>query len=558
MDRKDLTVRPEMLYTSSDFEVITRRMRWLAIFTLVFCFPFDPPRTYFAYGLAAIAIVYNLTRYSPWFLRYKWYRSPISMIITDTLFVGILILLLGTVATPFSVYLVYPIVTAAYRYKLQGTLILVILQLVWTWVMISGEWYSPLHLSGLQLAGASASVLIGLGIYVERLSHFVRAERDELELLSRAWDAQRKHLLTLVDSLQDAIFVVDAHGKVLVCNAAAEGLSNVPGDIQGKLFADVLKLYPHVNTDAKQANVLKGAEPQHRRDLCVVSDHGAVTDLDVNVQPVRLEGSNTTDFVIVCRDITKERSFDEQRSEFISVISHELRTPISIMEAALSIAELNSTKLDKETRALVEQAHQHSLYLGNIVKDLSMIAEANNDNLPVTFEEINPAELLNQLANDFKASAEQKGLQLRVEVGENLPELLSTKNHILEILQNYTTNAIKYSPSGTVVLRAEASKKGGIIFSVQDNGIGISASDQNHLFKKFFRSEDFRTRETGGTGLGLYLCMQLALRLSGKVWCQSELNQGSTFYLEIPPVSQLRRDQKEVVQAEVATLMDRI
>jgi signal transduction histidine kinase len=114
---------------------------------------------------------------------------------------------------------------------------------------------------------------------------------------------------------------------------------------------------------------------------------------------------------------------------------------------------------------------------------------------------------------------------------------MSTERHIQEILQNYLTNAIKYSETGTVHLQAAKAQNGGVVFSVKDTGIGISPKDQKYLFTKFFRVEDYRTRKTSGTGLGLYLCRELAARIGAKVWCDSKLNEGSTFYLEVPPFS---------------------
>lgn len=114
------------------------------------------------------------------------------------------------------------------------------------------------------------------------------------------------------------------------------------------------------------------------------------------------------------------------------------------------------------------------------------------------------------------------------------PLILSTERYIREILQNYMTNAIKYSEKGTVTISAEAAKNGGVLFSVHDEGIGISPSDQKFLFTKFFRAENYMTQTTGGIGLGLYLCMELAENLGAKLWCKSTSGEGSTFYLEVP------------------------
>ena len=491
-------------------------------------------------------------------MRSRFYSSAMLMIAVDNAFIALLIGLIGDVSTPFSAFLVFMIIHAAYRYKLRGTLTVVGMQLICISLVVSNPWYSPLELSQTRSGLLIAAVLIGLGVFIERLTHIEREEKDELELMSNEIEAERKHLVTLLDGLNDAIFVVDSYGRVLNYNAAAEELTSASGDIHGKQFSEIFKLYPHVDRGGKAVNLLKKTGAQHRRDLSTKVAGGAVVDLDISIQTVRIEGMKTTDYVIVCKDITKERTLDEQRSEFISVASHELRTPITIMEAALSAALLSRDKLDKQTLTVIEQAHRHCLFLASIVKDLAILAEAGNDNLPIQIERVDPHKLLKQITNDFEAQAKQKGLAFKVVVEPETPIILSTENHIREILQNYITNAIKYSPDGTIIVRAEPSNAGGVIFSVHDNGIGISPSDQKHLFTKFFRSEDYRTRATGGTGLGLYLCMELAQRLNGNIWCESELNKGSIFFLELPPASRLSRDQREVVKAEVANLVEGI
>ncbi len=101
------------------------------------------------------------------------------------------------------------------------------------------------------------------------------------------------------------------------------------------------------------------------------------------------------------------------------------------------------------------------------------------------------------------------------------------------------------------MIGAETGKDSATRFWVKDTGIGISVTDQKKLFTKFFRSEDYRTRETGGTGLGLYIAKKLAERMGGRIWCESELNVGSTFFLEIPPVGALKSDHSKVTQAEI-------
>jgi signal transduction histidine kinase len=133
----------------------------------------------------------------------------------------------------------------------------------------------------------------------------------------------------------------------------------------------------------------------------------------------------------------------------------------------------------------------------------------------------------------YKEPAKAKNLQLKTELDPHLEVLRTSALYAREILQNFITNAIKYTEAGSVTIGAKPDPKG-VRFYVSDTGIGISRSDQEKIFAKFFRSEDYRTRQSNGTGLGLYVTMKLARLLHAEITVESELNHGSTFNIFIP------------------------
>jgi PAS domain S-box-containing protein len=513
---------------------------------------------YFVWMLAALAALFNLSRTSDYFMRSRIYSSPITLITFDFLVVCGIVFCAGTIITPFSAYFMIPIIIAAYAYRLKGVIIVMLIQLVATFIILATDHLTPIVLNDKVQLLLTVSVTVSTGLFIERLTRIHRKETDKILRVSNDNEAQRKRLEALVNSVNDGIFVVNEHGQVINYNAAAAELSTKKGELSNSLLMDVLKLYPHTNLSHEPVDLLKSRQAQHRRDLSVKNTEGVVTDLDISVQPVRMEGAKVTEYIVLCRDITRERNIDEQRSTFIAVASHELRTPITIMEAALSTAIAAGKDLSEPLQMVLKQAHDNSIYLGTIVRDLTILAQASNDNIPIQLKKIDSESLVSQLVHEFKAQAEQKGLRLKSDIQGNIPQILSTETHIREIVQNYILNALKYTHEGTITIRLKAARNGGVQFAVSDEGIGIAEKDRQQLFKKFFRSEDYRTQEVGGTGLGLYLCSEIAQRINGKVWCESEINKGSTFYLEIPPVSYLGRDQKEVVKTEVANLVDDI
>jgi signal transduction histidine kinase len=130
----------------------------------------------------------------------------------------------------------------------------------------------------------------------------------------------------------------------------------------------------------------------------------------------------------------------------------------------------------------------------------------------------------------YLPEAEKKNLKLDLDVTTNLPAVRTSRLYLEEIMQNFITNAIKYTKIGGVTLSGHQTKEG-VVVAIKDTGIGISKSDQRHIFEKFYRSEDYRTRESSGTGLGLYISKKLAEKMNITIKFESRLNHGSTFIL---------------------------
>jgi len=527
-----------------EFEVVTRQLRWLCILTVAVFFPYAPVYQPYATVLIATGVLYNLIRYYKPLLRQAWFSSPLTILAIDTLFLGILIWFLGTVNTPFTGYLIFLMITAVYCYRLIGGLLIGLIQAGLLLMVSSMHVLPEASLSTLATVLVTTSILLGIGLQVDRFTAVEEEERESLERSSSEADIERSHLTALINTLPDAIFVVNNDGRVILYNDAAATLVGITDSMQGMALADCLPLYARKDAEAKPVDLFAGeTTSQRRRDLSMTGFDGQTADLDIAVHAVGLENLDTTDYIVVCEDITRERSIDEQRSEFISVASHELRTPIAIMEAALSTA-MSQKDLSPETRSLLEQSHSNAALLAGIITDLSTLATARNDNIPTRLQRLDAYNMLDQLAAGFKPQTDEKQQTVSVNVDEHTPVVLTTERHVQEILQNYLTNAVKYTPAeGEIRLAAKPAKNGGVVFSVSDDGIGITPADQKHLFTKFFRVEDYRTRATGGTGLGLYLCRELAERIGAKVWCESQLNKGSSFFLEVPPFKGEDKDQ---------------
>jgi signal transduction histidine kinase len=169
-----------------------------------------------------------------------------------------------------------------------------------------------------------------------------------------------------------------------------------------------------------------------------------------------------------------------------------------------------------------------------MINDLSTLSRAERGKLDLSLETISPREIMKSLEEDYTKDAQTKNLELHINVDESTPqEIVSNRLYVREILQNFVTNSIKYTKEGSITITLTG-RGDGIEFAVIDTGIGISKSDQKRVFDKFFRSEDFRTRESSGTGLGLYVTNKLVRLIKASVTIKSKLNEGSTFTVFIP------------------------
>jgi len=348
---------------------------------------------------------------------------------------------------------------------------------------------------------------------------------------------EHQRLRSLVNSMADAVIAVDTDFKIVLYNAAALEILDVNNIETGSPISSIFRPIDNNNQPLSVEDLIRGASrPTTTRDLKLKYDDESVINLYVSIAPVRLSYGEQGHggYVLLLRDITREKSLEEERDEFISVVSHELRTPITISEGNISNAQLMLKSNDMESiKKALDESHNQMIFLADMINDLSTLSRAERGRLEVDVEVIEIPAFVSELVDNYRPQAESKGLQLAVELDPSAQTLKSSRLYTREILQNFITNAIKYSERGQVTIKVHGDNRG-ITFNVIDTGIGISKADQERVFDKFFRSQDYRTSQAKGTGLGLYVTMKLARLIHAEIDLQSELNLGSTFSIFIP------------------------
>lgn len=381
-----------------------------------------------------------------------------------------------------------------------------------------------------------------LGMAIIFVLNSNRIDQEELVNSRNREKLERQKLLTIINNLTEAMLVTNKKGEIEIYNAAALNLLDTNQSPLGKRIDQLIKLRDDQGEVFKINTHLKKAKHAQIRDDLISENDEEIVRIKLGILPIRdiySEDQAGESFVVTLRDITKEKTLEEERDEFISVVSHELRTPVAIAEGAVSNLKFmieNKSDITQMSKA-VNTTYSEIIFLANMVNDLSTLSRAERG-VGDTAEIIDPKLLGESLFRKYQTQVEEKGLRLNLDLDPNLQKIKTSRLYIEELLQNFLTNAIKYSKEGdiTIIFKNDGKK---VTFAIKDTGIGISKKDQKKIFYRFYRSEDYRTRETGGTGLGLYVASKLATKIGTKIELQSRLNYGSTFSFTLPATEDL-------------------
>ena len=391
-----------------------------------------------------------------------------------------------------------------------------------------------------------AFFIVVLTIFLSYLCVKIMARNDkktqEIERARKSELLQVNRLNTLINSISDAVLTLNRYGRITSQNAAAQVFFDTNQSLIGSDITALLTPRDQAGEPVDMHELLCSVRSTTLRDDLSVGEGGDTRHISVQMSRIQSTFDDGEEYgvVVIIRDITKQKSLEEEKDEFISVASHELRTPVAIAEGSLSnLLVMHDRDTDKSVLYKASKtAYDQIIYLASIINDLSTLSRAERG-VGDTVEEINVRDVMHGLFTRYEPEAAAKSLHLNLDVDADLPHIETSRLYLEEIMQNLITNAIKYTKEGSITIRAKILPNGRIDCSVTDTGIGIAKPDMEHIFEKFYRSEDYRTRETSGTGLGLYVVHKLADKLETKIKVESRLNHGSTFSFVLPLRSRL-------------------
>lgn len=333
----------------------------------------------------------------------------------------------------------------------------------------------------------------------------------------------RRRLAAVLASTSDAVIVTDHTERILLINRAAEQIFGLKAHtVSGRSVTNVISDKALVEALTGNDGVPRSVEVQMENDKIYYANASTIISKEGQV----------FGRVAVLRDITYLKEIDEMKSEFVSTVSHDLRSPLTFMRGYTTmlpmVGELNEKQSEYIDKILlgIDQMTQ----LVDDLLDLGRI-EAGVD---LVDEEFGVRPLLEDIAEEYWQHAHLAGLKLAVDVGQDVSTMKGDRALIKQAITNLATNAIKYAPnSGDLVLKAEQLEDE-LIFSINDNGPGIPKQDQHRLFEKFYRVQQRGTEKIKGSGMGLAIVKSIAEKHDGRVWCISQPGQGTSFFIGIP------------------------
>lgn len=336
----------------------------------------------------------------------------------------------------------------------------------------------------------------------------------------------------LLDLSSDAIFVRDIDGTILFWSrGASEMLGWTAEEAVGQSSLEMLRpIYPRprdaLHEELRRTGRWTGEVVYHHRD-----GHR----IDVILRWVLREawGDHPETVLVTATDIGERKRVERMKEEFVAIVSHELRTPLTAMRGALGLLAGGAVgELPADARPLVEIANSNAERLGRLVNDMLDLQRWESGKMPLVPGDVDLSDLVQRVVSVMRPLADRAGVRLAADV----PRLVirADRDRVEQLLMNLVANAIKFSPKGgTVSVRIEE-REATVRIAVSDEGRGIPADQLERVFERFAQVDASDARQKGGTGLGLAISRAIAEQHGGRIWVESALGAGSTFYIELP------------------------
>jgi PAS domain S-box-containing protein len=366
-----------------------------------------------------------------------------------------------------------------------------------------------------------------VGVYIGEALHTFMAEE--------ALQESEKRYRDLYDEAPNAYFLVGVDGCIKQANRSATKLlgyrlDELVGQTVFDLYADTQ------NGKVKAQGVFQrflAGEEIHDEELEMCRADGSNVWISLSVRPIRDKEGRVVASRSVVVDLTERKRLDQLKDEFIGLVSHELRSPLTVITGAVNTALTEGERLSpEETRQLLQDAASEAESLSHMLGNLLELSRMQANRLFLHAEPISVRKVIQGTVEEIKR--QPSAHQFVIDLPRKLPPVYADELRLERILYNLLENAVKYSPQGGEIRVSVRPQEKQLVIAVSDQGIGISRADQAKIFQPFQRIEDSRLDGAKGAGLGLLVCRRLVEAHHGRIWVESEPGHGSTLFFTMP------------------------
>ncbi len=335
---------------------------------------------------------------------------------------------------------------------------------------------------------------------------------------------EREKLAAVLANMNDGVLIVNPEGIVELINPAAMQIFKVTGDSAlGRSLTEVVR--HHQLVELWNQSIITG-----RQQTITFEASPDRTFLQSIATPLTYSMPGST--LLVFQDLTRVRRLETVRRDFVSNVSHELRTPLASLKALTETLQEGALEDPPAARRFLLRMEHEIDNLTQMVHELLELSRIELGRVPLEKHPISPYELVNQACERMQLQAERAGLQMNMEVDEDLPNVIADPGRMQQVLVNLMHNAIKFTQPGGQITVGAFNQPKQVVFFVRDTGVGIEPDAIQRIFERFYKAD--RARSGGGTGLGLSISRHLVEAHSGRIWAESAAGKGSTFFFSLP------------------------
>lgn len=360
---------------------------------------------------------------------------------------------------------------------------------------------------------------------------FEKLEQDK-DIIS----SERNKLSAILSSLIDGIIALDFNKNVLLVNQSGEFLTGfTQKEMEGKPIDQFINLF----SDGEEVFSKSYCQANFSQTLKLVGKNGKETNVNIASSASSFGVQTNLGCILILHDLSKENDLERMKLDFVSMASHELKTPLTSIIGYLSVfLNENRGNVRREEMELLEKSFVSAQQLLTLIQNILNVNKIERDQLSVHMEPTDLYAILLKATDDLSNLAKQKNIILNLtQPRSSLPKVMVDPVRIAEVVTNLVANALNYTnPGGQVTIFIQASPTE-ITTSITDTGVGIPKEALPRLFSKFFRVSNITQQASKGTGLGLYIAKSIINKMNGKIWVESELGKGSRFSFVLPVAS---------------------